>query len=188
MSDAKPATVPPTTLTPGGLQSPAIQGTTMKLRRRRWPLLVAAAGLLALVAASAALLRQGSPPPQAKTTSTQTPAVQPPVPRPTPPTPKPVTVRIRLESTPQGARVVRVADSVVLGITPETIELRSSAAPLSLRFEKEGYLPAVRETAPVEDASVSVVLEAEPSKTAPRGKKAPRARPSYTPDDEPAKL
>jgi hypothetical protein len=59
-----------------------------------------------------------------------------------------------------------------------------------LRFEKEGFLPAVRETSLVEDASLSAVLEAEPSKPAarPREKKVSRPRPSSAGDDEPAKL
>jgi serine/threonine protein kinase len=188
LSDPKPATVPPTTLTPGGLQSPAIQGTTMKVRPRRWPWFVAVAGVLAVAAASAALLRTGSPPAPARAPAPASAVQATPPPAPPVPKPKPAMVRLRLQSTPPGARVVRSADGVVIGTTPEIIELRSSAEPLSLRFEKEGFLPAARETVPVADASVSVVLEAEPPKPAPRAKRAPRARPSHTTDDEPAKL
>jgi hypothetical protein len=97
-------------------------------------------------------------------------------------------VRIRLTSTPEGARVVRTADSVVLGTTPETIELAPSATPLSLRFEKEGFLPALREARVVADSSVTVALEAEPPKAPPPGRKGTRSRPNKPAADEPAKL
>jgi hypothetical protein len=83
----------------------------------------------------------------------------------------PVAVRVRLDSTPPGARVVRVSDGVVLGTTPETIELRPSSELLHLRFEKEGFASAVREASLNADSSLSVLLEPTPEKAAPTPKK-----------------
>ena len=84
---------------------------------------------------------------------------------------------------------MRVADSTVLGTTPETIELRPSSEPLSLRFEKEGFVAATREASLAADSSLSVVLEAGPEKPAPTPKKHTPAK-SHGSDgqDEPAKL
>jgi hypothetical protein len=97
--------------------------------------------------------------------NTARPAPPPPA-RPVQPLQASAVVRVRLESKPPGARIVRVSDGVVLGTTPETIELRPSSEPLPLRFEKEGFLPAV-EVAPLSaDSSLSVVLEAAPEKPA----------------------
>jgi len=190
--DTKPATVPPTTLTPGGLESSRIRGTTMKVRRRRWIPVAVGAGAVTLAVLLAVLLRD-NPAPVRAPVAAPVPAVEKtavPVANPVPPTPPPPPsrVRIRLASTPEGARVVRTADGVVLGTTPETIELAPSAAPLSLRFEKEGFVPALREAALTADGSLSVALEAEPAKTPPPGKKGARARPSKPVTDEPAKL
>jgi hypothetical protein len=96
---------------------------------------------------------------------------------------------MRLESTPPGARVVRVADGAVLGTTPETIELRPSSDPLSLRFEKEGFVVAIREASLVADSSLSVVLEATPEKAAPTSKKHTPGKPhGGDGQNEPAKL
>jgi serine/threonine protein kinase len=182
--DSKPSTVPPTTLTPGGLQGPPIHGTTMKVRRKPWALFAAGAAVVVLAAATAILLRNSPPPAPAPA---PIPVVQPPAPAPAPqPPPKPSTVRIRLESTPQGAQVVRVADGVVLGTTPETIVLRPSADALSLRFEKDGFRDTIREVTLAADTKVSVVLEAEPEKPPPRGKKV--SRPRRPEENEPAKL
>ena len=181
-AEGKPSTLPPTTLTPGGLQSPGVHGTTMKVRKKPWALYGAGAAVVIAAAVSAVVLRKSPPPPLPPPPATATQLIQPP--------PKaPSSVRIRLESTPQGARIVRADDGVVLGTTPETIEMRPSADRLPLRFEKQGYLPAVREASLDADTSLSVVLEAQPEKSAPQpGKKTPRPRPGNPATDEPAKL
>ena len=96
---------------------------------------------------------------------------------------------MRLESTPAGARVVRVADGVVLGTTPETIELRPSSELLQIRFEKDGFVAAVRESSLASDTSLSVVLEASPAKPAQTPKKrTPVKSHGSAEHNEPAKL
>jgi hypothetical protein len=98
---------------------------------------------------------------------------------------------LRLDSQPTGARIIRITDGVLLGTTPETIELAAAPGRLPLRFEKEGFLPALREAAVDADSTLSVVLESQPDKPSeksPTGKKPrPRPTPGETPD-EPAKL
>ncbi len=183
--EAKPVSVAPTTLTPGGLESPGIHGTTMRVRRRTWLPFVVAAGV-AIVAVPVVLLwRRPAPAPTPRPVATQVATTPPPLPGPA----KPSLVRIRLGSTPPGARVIRVADGAVLGTTPETIELRPSAERLPLRFEKDGFLPALRETALDTDAEVSATLEAEPAKaTPPSTRKATHSHSSSHGAEEPAKL
>jgi serine/threonine-protein kinase len=180
----KPKTVPPTTLTPGGMVREAIPGTTIKVAKKSW--LVVGIGATVVVAAAVAAVALRNPP------APPTPAVRPappPAPAPPPPAKAPTTVRVRLESTPAGARVVRVRDGVVLGTTPETIELQSTAEPLLLRIDKDGFVAATREVSLASDSNLSVVLEATAKAPAPTPKKhAPsrtEARPSH---DEPAKL
>jgi eukaryotic-like serine/threonine-protein kinase len=183
----KPKTVSPTTLTPGGMVSGAIPEATMKIRRKPWAVLGLACGLLAIAVVAALWLRKGpvSAPPQPV-------SVTQPVELPKTPTPipaqAPLSVRIRLESTPAGARVVRVADSVVLGITPVAIELRPSSEALQIRFEKDGFVAALREASLASDSTLSVVLEASPA--APQApKKRPAGKSHDSPEhNEPAKL
>jgi hypothetical protein len=170
--------VAPTTLTPGGLEHPAMPGTTLKVRRTPWTAMGAAAGLL-LVAVG---FLHGKTAP--------TPDTQGPLPQTHEPTPikaAPSLVQLRLESTPAGARVVRVSDGAVLGTTPETIALRPSAEALLLRFEKEGFVSSTRETALATDTTVAATLAVAQEKTVSATKKrAPiKARPA---SDEPAKL
>jgi serine/threonine-protein kinase len=181
----RPKSVPPTTLTPGGLESVAIPESTMKVRRTPWAVAALAGGLVVVAVVAAVSLRKGpaTPPPQQRSA---TPSPQVPLPEP----PKaPLIVRLRLESTPPGARVVRVADGVVLGTTPETIELRPSSETLPIRFEKEGFAAALREARLASDTSLSVVLEAAPERPVPSPKKRTPARSHDSVDhDEPAKL
>jgi hypothetical protein len=133
-----------------------------------------ACGLIAVAVLAAVFLRKG--PPLAPVPSTQHHAAcaAPRITTVAPPK-APIAVRVRLDSTPPGARVVRVSDGVVLGTTPETIELRPSNEPLPLRFEKEGFVAAQREAALGEDSNLFVVLQAV-EKTAPRPKKHPPGR------------
>jgi eukaryotic-like serine/threonine-protein kinase len=185
-------TVPPTTLTPAGMESPVVHGTTMRVRRKPWGLIAAGASVAMMATMAAVLLRKSPPappPPKAppanvvETTSSSAPLPPPPA--------RPTSVRIRLDSTPQGARVVRATDGVVLGTTPETIELAASAGRLPLRFEKDGFLPAQREATLDADGEWSVLLQPvheKPASTPASGKKNPRPRPTEGEPNEPAKL
>jgi len=186
-TETRPKTLSPTTLTPGGLQAAAIPDVTVKVRRMPWAAAGIASGLIVVAVLAAALLRKEPPSPPVSTGTT----------RPGPPReiqtvapPKaPLAVSVRLESTPPGARVVRVADGTVLGTTPETIELRPSSEPLPLRFEKEGFLAAMREASLAADSTLSVVLEAMPEKAATTSKKhAPSKAHGGSEQNEPAKL
>jgi serine/threonine-protein kinase len=176
-----PTLVAPTTLTPGGLERSVISGTTMRVGRKPWTAIGAAAGLLLLAALAVGILvRKPAPAP-----TTQAPAAE--KSESVPVKAAPTLVQLRLESTPAGARVVRVSDGVVLGTTPETIEMRPSAEPLLLRFEKEGFVSAAREASLASDTTVTAALAAAPEKPVPATKKraAIKARPSSS---EPAKL
>jgi serine/threonine-protein kinase len=173
-TESKPRTLSPTTLTPGGLTTSAIPEVTVKVRRKPWAAMGIASGLIVVAVLAAVFLRKGPPAlPMPSTSITR---------------PVPVAVRVRLDSTPPGARVVRVSDSVVLGTTPETIELRPSNEPLPLRFEKEGFVSAQREASLAADSHLSVVLQAS-EKPAPTPKKhTPGRAHSGADPSEPAKL
>jgi len=189
VTENKPRTLSPTTLTPGGLTASAIPEVTVKVRRKPWAAVGIACGLIAVAVLAAVFLRKtpASPVPSAATKGVPT-AEDHPVEPPRPPT-APTAVRVRLDSTPSGARVVRVSDNVVLGTTPETIELHPSGEPLALRFEREGFEHAVREVSLTENSSLSVVLEAAPEKPAATPKKRGPGKVHTSADpSEPAKL
>ena len=185
-AETKPKTLPPTTLTPGGTESAIFPESTVKIRRKPWAVLGLACGLIAVAVVAALWLGKGTAPPQ-QANITQ--SVEPPK-TPTPAPPKaPLSIRIRLESTPPGARVVRVTDGVVLGTTPETIELRPSSEALQIRFEKDGFVAALREASLASDSSLSVILEASPAKPAQTPKKRAPGKSHDSPEpSEPAKL
>jgi hypothetical protein len=75
-------------------------------------------------------------------------------------------VLIGIETTPPGARVVRVSDEYLLGRTPDTFEFHQSKNPVQIRIEQEGYIPEMRWVAVVEDSLLSVVLKPDPTKKA----------------------
>jgi serine/threonine protein kinase len=185
-AENKPRTLSPTTLTPGGLEASELPEVTLKVRRKPWTAIGIASGLVVASLLAAVFLRQGQAPVSPRPTN---------ITQPTQPSesqtvvlPKaPVAVRVRLESTPTGARVVRVSDGAVLGTTPETIELRPSSESLPLRFEKEGFAAASREASQSADSTVSVVLEVEKPGKAPKKHGPVKPRGSAV-QDEPAKL
>jgi len=185
-TESKPRTLSPTTLTPGGLTTSAIPEVTVKVRKKPWAAVGIASGLIAVLAAI--LLHKGPPPAPVPSTTTTRP-VPPPESQTVAPPKAPVVVRMRLDSTPPGARVVRVSDDVVLGTTPETIELVPSNEPLALRFEKEGFVAAVRAASLAENSTLFVVLQPTPEKTAPTPKKHTPGKAHGSADpSEPAKL
>jgi serine/threonine-protein kinase len=174
----------PSTLTPGGMVRGGIAGTTVKVRKRPWLAIGIGAVIVVGAGVTAVALRSPAAPPPVVAHPAPPP---PPEPAPTPVPKPPAMVRVRLESSPLGARVVRVSDGVVLGTTPETIELRPAAEPVQLRLEKDGFVPATREVSLASDSSLTVVLEAAAPEHAPVAKKhvPAKARPEH---DEPAKL
>ena len=174
----------PSTLTPGGMVRAGIAGTTVKVRKRPWLAIGIGAVIVVGAGVTAVALRSPAAPPPVVAHPAPPP---PPEPAPTPVPKPPAMVRVRLESSPLGARVVRVSDGVVLGTTPETIELRPAAEPVQLRLEKDGFVPATREVSLASDSSLTVVLEAAAPEHAPVAKKhvPAKARPEH---DEPAKL
>ena len=175
--------------TSGESSSPAVT-TTQVSRRGRFPVVFAVVGLLVLGAGGLLALRwRGStttaagpqaPPPELSgaaapvapipTASTKSPEVPPPA----------TVVRLRLSSRPAGARIVRVSDGAVIGITPTLLELASGAQPLSLRIEKDGYLPATRDL-PLDHDSDSKIQLTAASQARPHQPRPPTI-------DEPAKL
>jgi len=188
-TENRPRTLSPSTLTPGGLTTSAIPEVTVKVRRKPWAVVGIACGLIAIAVLAAVFLRKSPVSPVLTAATKGVPAAEEhPVEPPKPPT-APSAVRVRLDSTPSGARVVRVSDNVVLGTTPETIELRPSSEPLALRFEREGFEHAVREVSLTENSSLSVVLEAAPEKPAATPKKRSPGKVHTSADpSEPAKL
>jgi len=170
-----------------GLVADAILDVTLKMRRKPWVAAGLASGLIVIAVTASVFLRRGPAAVPSIPTNTSRPA-PPPEAQTIEPPKAPLVVRMRLDSTPPGARVVRVSDGVVLGTTPETIELRPSNEPLPLRFEKEGFVAAMREASLAADSSLSVVLEAA-ERTAPTPKKhTPGKSHSSAGTNEPAKL
>jgi serine/threonine-protein kinase len=98
-------------------------------------------------------------------------------------------VRIHIESLPTGARIVRESDKVVLGTTPQDLELDPSPQPLRVRLMHEGYLPATQEIALDADVRATYALEPEKKdETRPGGKKRPPGGSAVHDHDEPAKM
>jgi serine/threonine protein kinase len=180
----KPKTVSPTTLTPGGTMASEVPEITVKTRRHSKLAIGIGAAVVGVAVVAALALRKSPPPPVARPAPA---AVATPLPVKAPP----ATVRVRLDSTPAGARILRVSDDVLLGTTPQTLEQRSTTTPLVLRFEKDGFTSATREVALTSSSDVMVVLEAEaptpPPVTGGRRRGGGRTHGAPT-GDEPAKL
>jgi serine/threonine-protein kinase len=145
-------------------------------------------GLVAGVAALGLVLAlRGSP--TAPAVAPTSPAAPVAAPAPPPPAPAaPARVRIQVESVPPGARIVRATDGVVLGTTPQTMELEASPGPLEIRLEKDGHRPTLYELNLTADGQASVALQplaAEPRRAA--GGRRKRVEPASG-DYEPAKL
>jgi hypothetical protein len=154
--------------------------TNEKVRRKSW--IVISGGLaLAVIAGLAITLNSQSsqlspptvpppsvpPPPSAK--SEPAPDAQPGI----DPT---FLVLVYMDSTPQGARVVRASDGHLLGRTPDTIEFHQSGQPVTVRFELPGYLPVTREVSAASDSELSIVLEPIPNPKTPTTTKPKRSK------------
>ncbi|HKA87450.1 MAG TPA: serine/threonine-protein kinase [Haliangiales bacterium] len=129
--------------------------------RRRWPLALIG---LALVGAVAAAIAIGSRPRAPAAAAPATPDASPPAPPATAPpstsAPAPAPPpRVRIRSTPPGARVVRVGDGAVLGVTPCDVELPRGAE-ARLRLTLAGYRDQELRVKPDDDRDRSVTLDA----------------------------
>jgi serine/threonine-protein kinase len=86
-------------------------------------------------------------------------AVPPPAPTPTPAPPE--IVEISIVSTPAGASVYRVGETVALGVTPFTVSLPRSDTPTQMRFEHAGYATKAIEVPIAESLEIAVNLTRE---------------------------
>jgi eukaryotic-like serine/threonine-protein kinase len=159
-------------------------GETQKRRSRGG--IVAGLLVTAAVVTGGILWARQRQPPVVATKTLETPALPTPIPAPPPPhAPKTRTVKISIASKPGGARVVRVADSALLGVTPiHDLEMQAGEGTLEVRLDKDGYEPATATIALFGDQREEVQLK-------PRAVRPPRKHSSRTPStssDEPAKL
>ena len=76
---------------------------------------------------------------------------------------KPALVRLRVESTPEGASVVEVSSGRALGVTPLALERPVTAEPLGVRLEKVGFVSATRALALDRDRTETIALSASPA-------------------------
>ncbi len=164
-------------------------GTTVRTRFGRGTIVLAAAAAAGLGAVAVLLLGLGSQP-----SAPGGPAVTPAGPGPVTPASiavvpaasVPKRVRVHLESLPTGARIVRESDNVVLGTTPQDMELESSPRSLRVRLMREGYLPATHDIALDADLRVTFALEPDRKEQVRPGLK---KRPATARErDEPAKM
>jgi hypothetical protein len=132
-------------------------GTTANLRRRFWTVLFGALALAAMAWPTVGCRHKKFVPPPLPT-ATKSPSA---------PDARPLIdptflVQVWTETTPPGARIVRLSDGHVHGYTPEIVEVFQSATPVQLRLELEGYLPVTREVSALSDGELKVVLEPIP--------------------------
>jgi hypothetical protein len=98
----------------------------------------------------------------------------------------PKRVRVHIESLPTGARIVRESDGVVLGTTPQDMELDASLHPMRVRLALDGYSSTTHDIALAVDIQATFALEpAKREETRPSSKKRPAAAREH---DEPAKM
>ena len=76
-------------------------------------------------------------------------------------------VLVWTETTPPGARIVRVSDGYSWGLTPDIVELHQSTQPVAIRFELEGYVPVTREVPALTDGELKIVLDPIPKAAPP---------------------
>jgi PEGA domain len=132
-------------------------GTKLRVRRKTWPVVSSALALAAIAWPTLGCRRKNpiaSPPPVA--TKEQSP---PDAQRLIDPT---FLIQIWTETTPPGARIVRVSDGHPHGWTPEIVEVPQSDKPVSLRLELDGYVPVTREVSALWDGELKVVLQPIP--------------------------
>ena len=136
-------------------------GTTGRLWRKSWTVISAALAWAAIAGLTGACQRKSPTPP-----ASPTPTKSLPPPDAQPPAQQQIDVLVWIETTPPGARIVRVSDGFVLGWTPEIVEFVRSTEPALVRFEMEGFAPVTREVSVTTDGELAVVLRAIPKKRA----------------------
>ena len=183
-----PLRTPVTTLSNTAGERLAPAGTTVRAHSGRWMIGVAVAA--AAVAAVVAILLLGhgsrSSAPARTSVATAVPVASAPLAAVPAVAPAPKRVRVHIESLPTGARIVRESDGVVLGTTPQNMELEASPRPLRVRLVLDGHLPATHDIALEADVQASYALEPVKKEEArPGAKKHPAAAHEH---DEPAKM
>lgn len=128
----------------------------MKLRRNSWVVLSAILAIAAIAGLAIRVHRKSPISPAQTPTQAQPPPNAQPALDPT------FLVLVWMESSPPGARIVRVSDGYLFGYAPEIVELHQSSRPEMIRFEKQGYTPVTREVSAIGDGELSVVLEPVP--------------------------
>jgi serine/threonine protein kinase len=103
---------------------------------------------------------------------------------PPPPSKDPKQVRIRIETQPGGARVVRISDGADLGTTPWEHDFPAGDGHIEVRVDKDGYEPVKRTIALFGDQREEIALKQRPAPK-PRKHSGHGATPA---SDEPAKL
>jgi hypothetical protein len=153
------------------IQCALMRGNTVRVRRRSWTAIGGALALVAIAGFAVACHRESpNPPPPPSPTKSQPPpdAQRPANARPFPdPT---FLVLVWMETTPPGARIVRVSDGHVFGYTPEIVEFHQSIEPEVVRFDLAGYIPVTREVSAASDGELKIALKPIPKKHAPATK------------------
>ena len=127
-----------------------------RVRRKSWTAIGGALALVAIAGLTLACNRKSH--------------IQPPPPDAQRPAEPPIDVLVWMESTPPGARVVKVSNNQSMGWTPETMEFNPSPKPELIRFELKGYLPLTVEVPVDKDSELAVVLEPVPTDPTPTKK------------------
>ena len=183
-----PLRTPVTTLSNTAGERLAPDGTTVRAHSGRWTIGVAVAAAAVAAVVAILLLGHGSRPsaPAVTSAAPALPATPAPVAAVPAVAPAPKRVRVHIESLPSGARIVRESDGVILGTTPQNMELEASPHPLRVRLLLDGHLPATHDIALEADVQASYALEPVRKEEArPGAKKHPAAARDH---DEPAKM
>lgn len=153
------------------IQFALMSETTARVWRKSWTIIGGALALAAVTGIAAALLHKRLIPSTPETAGSlqHSPDVKPSAEVKLSPSAQPSVdpkflVLVGIETTPPGARVVRVTDEVPLGRTPDSIELHQSKDPVLLRIELEGFIPETRWVSALQDSVLSIVFKADPKK------------------------
>jgi len=137
------------------------------VRRTTWTVISGALALAVIAWPTVACHRKSPIPPPPKS---QSPADEQPSPG------QAYLVLVWMETTPPGARIVRISDGHILGYSPEIIEFRYTIKPVLIRFELEGYLPLTQEVSAARDSELKFVLEPIPKVDVPATKQSKGSR------------
>lgn len=150
----------PLTLISVALALIVIAGFTIGLRRKGPLPVVSAIATTSLPISETTQLRDATQPAEPQPPADAQPSVNP-----------TFLILAWMETTPPGARIVRVSDGHVLGYTNEIVEFHQSNEPVQIRLEKDGYIPVTREVSAYADSELKIELKAIPKKRAAATKK-----------------